>query len=241
MFEINRWPGEVRVLKYYTSGDLTGDWDHSVSYASVALGVLAAPVPTIAQKYLNEEEEWTLLRLARFVLESFIVKRNSEFPDSKLNDFQITPALKQSLGVFVTLTKQGKLRGCIGNIVGVRPLYRGVIENAQNAAAHDPRFDKVTPAELEEIELEISVMTPLEQVTDLQEITIGRDGLVLKKGFASGVFLPQVPLEWNWDKTTYLEQLGLKAGLTREAYKDPQTELWRFSAQVFSEENQTGD
>lgn len=189
----------------------------------------------IDQKYLNEEEERTLLHLARFVLEHFIGKGNSSFPDSKLHEFQITAALKQSLGVFVTLTKHGKLRGCIGNIVGTRPLYQSVIENTQNAAAHDPRFAKVTPAELAGIEIEISVMTPLEKVNDLKEIMIGRDGLVLKKGFASGVFLPQVPLEWNWNKTTYLEQLGLKAGLDRDAYQDPQTELWRFSAQVFGE------
>jgi AmmeMemoRadiSam system protein B/AmmeMemoRadiSam system protein A len=235
IFEIIHWPGRVRVLTYYTSGDLTGDWDHSVSYAAIALGTLKEEVPVMGQKYLNDGEEQTLLGLARFVLESFITRGVTDFPDSKLADFQLTPALKQKLGVFVTLKEHGDLRGCIGNIVGIRPLYQGVIENVQNAAAHDPRFDKVTQHELERIEIEISVMSPLEPVRSLDEIQVGRDGLVLKKGFHSGVFLPQVPVEWNWDKTTYLEQLGLKAGLSREAYKDPQTELLRFSAQVFGE------
>lgn len=186
-------------------------------------------------KYLNPEEEQTLLKLARFALENFVVKGITDFPDSKLTEFQLTPALRQKLGVFVTLQEHGSLRGCIGNIIGIRPLYQGVIENAQNAAAHDPRFDKVIPDELEHIEIEISVMSPLEPVKSLDEILVGRDGLVLKRGFHSGVFLPQVPVEWNWDKTTYLEQLGLKAGLSRNAYQDPQTELLKFTAQVFGE------
>lgn len=185
--------------------------------------------------YLNAGEELTLLKLARFVMHNFITRGTTDFPDSQLSDFQITPAFQQKLGVFVTLKEYGDLRGCIGNIVGIRPLYQGVIENAQNAAAHDPRFNPVTPDELEQIEIEISVMSPLKPVRSLDEILVGRDGLVLKKGFHSGVFLPQVPVEWNWDKTTYLEQLGLKAGLNRDAYKDPQTELLRFSAQVFGE------
>jgi AmmeMemoRadiSam system protein A len=187
------------------------------------------------QTFLNNTEEQTLLRLARFALESFTTRGITNFPDSQLSDFQLTPALEQKLGVFVTLKEYGDLRGCIGNIVGVHPLYRGVIENAQNAAAHDPRFDPVTADELERIEIEISVMSPLEPVKSLDEIQVGRDGLVLKRGFHSGVFLPQVPVEWNWDKATYLEQLGLKAGLSRDAYKEPQTELLRFSAQVFGE------
>jgi AmmeMemoRadiSam system protein B/AmmeMemoRadiSam system protein A len=235
IFELNHWPGRVRLLTYYTSGDLTGDWKHSVSYAAIALGALQEVVPVMDQKYLDPGEERTLLQLARFVLESFIGRGITDFPDSKLSDFHLTPALKQKLGVFVTLKKHGDLRGCIGNIVGIRPLYQGVVENTQNAAAHDPRFNQVAPDELEKIEIEISVMSPLEPVRSLDEIQVGRDGLVLKKGFHSGVFLPQVPVEWNWDKTTYLEQLGLKAGLAREAYKDPQTELLRFSAQVFGE------
>lgn len=186
-------------------------------------------------KYLNIEEEQTLLKLARFVLENFTTHGVTDFPDSKLTGFQLTPALQQKLGVFVTLQKHGSLRGCIGNITGIRPLYQGVIENAQNAAAHDPRFDRVTSDELEHIEIEISVMSPLEPVKSLDEIMVGRDGLVLKKGFHSGVFLPQVPVEWHWDKTTYLEQLGLKAGLSRNAYQDPHTSLLKFTAQVFSE------
>lgn len=185
--------------------------------------------------YLNAEEEQTLLKLARYVLNHFVTDGVTDFPDSQLTGFRITPALQQKLGVFVTLQEHGALRGCIGNIIGIRPLYQGVIENAQNAAAHDPRFRRVAPEELEQIEIEISVMSPLEPVKSLDEILVGRDGLVLKKGFHSGVFLPQVPVEWNWDKTTYLEQLGLKAGLSRNAYQDTQTELLKFSAQVFGE------
>lgn len=191
--------------------------------------------PTIDRKYLNESEEQTLLRLARLVLTEFVKNGTDEFPDSVLSEFDLTAALRQELGVFVTLTERGSLRGCIGYIVGLMPLYQGVIANTQNAAAHDPRFMPVRPEELDAIKIEISVMTPLEKVKGPEEIQVGRDGVVLKNRFNQGVFLPQVPLEQGWDKTTYLEQLGFKAGLDRDAYLDPDTELFRFEAQVFSE------
>ena len=192
--------------------------------------------PTIDRKYLNEGEEQTLLRLARLGLTEFVKNGTDEFPDTVLGEFELTPALRQELGVFVTLTEGEALRGCIGYIVGLMPLYQGVISNTQNAAAHDPRFMPVRPEELAAIQMEISVMPPLQKVKGPEEIQVGRDGVVLKNRFNQGVFLPQVPLEQGWDKTTYLEQLGFKAGLDQDAYQDPETELFRFEAQVFGEE-----
>ncbi|MCL6591475.1 MAG: AmmeMemoRadiSam system protein B [Firmicutes bacterium] len=249
IFELNHWPkSDATLLKYLTSGDVTGDWGHSVSYAAIALGTLsstrAAASETAASdasdtnttKYLSPQEEKTALKLARFVLQNYIENKISDFSGAKLAGIQLTEAFDRELGVFVTLKKHGNLRGCIGYINGVMPLYQGIIENTKNAAAKDPRFPRVTPAELPELAIEISVMTPLEKVGSIDEIVIGRDGLVLRNGPYSGVFLPQVPVEWHWDLTTYLEQLGLKAGLNRQAYQDPKTELYRFSAQVFGEE-----
>lgn len=246
IFELNHWPtSETRLIKYLTSGDITGDWGHSVSYAAIALGTLtgasaspetAATADTEATKYLSPQEEKTALKLARFILQNYIENKWTDFTEAKLAQFHLTTTFSKELGVFVTLKKHGNLRGCIGYINGIMPLYQGIIENTKNAAAKDPRFPKVTPAELTELEIEISVMTPLEKVTGIDEIVIGRDGLVLRNGPYSGVFLPQVPVEWHWDLTTYLEQLGLKAGLDRQAYQDPRTALYRFSAQVFGEE-----
>lgn len=235
MFEVNNWPANGRLLKYSTSGDLTGDWQNSVSYAAISIGALKKTAATEEKKLLTHAEEQTLLKLSRYVLTNFITKGITEFPDSSLKDFKITEILKQKLGVFVTLKKHDALRGCIGYIMGYEPLYQAVIENTKNSSARDPRFPKVTSAELKELDIEISVLSPMEKVKSLDEIKVGRDGLVLKNGFNSGVFLPQVPMEQHWDKTTYLEQLGLKAGLGRTAYRDPDTELFRFTAQVFGE------
>jgi hypothetical protein len=232
LFEINNWEPDSKLLKYTTSGELTGDWENSVSYAAIAL---SAVTPIIDKKYLNRDEEKELIRLSRHVLTSFVNKGTSTFADRELKGFKLTAAVKQELGVFVTLKEHGNLRGCIGYITGMMPLYQGVIENTMNAAANDPRFSPVKAGELKDISIEISVMTPLEKVNSLDEIKVGRDGLVLKNGYSSGVFLPQVPVEQNWDKTTYLEELGLKAGLDKKAYKASGTVLYKFSAQVFGE------
>ena len=158
------------------------------------------------------------------------------FPDSDLGGFDITETLKKEYGVFVTLHKGKALRGCIGHIVARLPLYRGVIENTMNAAARDPRFDRVAAGEDGELNVEISVMSPLMKVSSPDEIVVGRDGVVLTNGPNTGVFLPQVPVEQHWDRTMYLEQLGLKARMGRDAYKLKGTELQRFTAQVFHEQ-----
>jgi AmmeMemoRadiSam system protein A len=194
------------------------------------------PLPP-EEKFLEPEEEKTLLRLARYVLERFVGEKIDRFPTEVLGDFTITPALQRPSGVFVTLSRKGRLRGCIGNILPSEPLVRGVIENTMHSAAHDPRFNPMGPDELKSTGIEISIMSPLMKVHSLDEVEVGRDGLVLSAGRRKGVFLPQVPVEWNWDKTQYLEELGLKAGLERDAYRRKDAEMWRFTAQVFSESN----
>ena len=178
---------------------------------------------------LTEEEKRTLLKIARQTLESYL-------KDGKIPEFKVdSERLKEKRGVFVTLKKYGELRGCIGRIVADTPLYLAVSQMAIEAATSDPRFRPVTFSELKDIEIEISVLSPFEKVKNLDEIVVGKDGLMIQKGFYSGLLLPQVPVEYGWDKKTYLEHLCLKAGLPPTAYKDKDATIYKFTALVFSE------
>jgi AmmeMemoRadiSam system protein B/AmmeMemoRadiSam system protein A len=145
------------------------------------------------------------------------------------------PRFAEKCGVFVTLKKHGELRGCIGLLQGVEPLGEAIQEMAVAAATRDPRFPQVTLDELKEIDIEISVLSPMIPVANLDEIVVGRDGLLLKKGFRSGVLLPQVATEYGWDRDTFLEHLCLKAGLPPGSHKAPDAQLLRFTAEVFGE------
>jgi AmmeMemoRadiSam system protein A len=149
-------------------------------------------------------------------------------------DFTVeSQALMEKKGAFVTLKKGGQLRGCIGHIKGVKPLYRIVREMAVAAAFHDPRFNPVTEAELPELEIEISVLTPLRQITDVEEIEVGKHGILIEKGVQSGLLLPQVATEYGWDRKTFLEHTCRKAGLSTDAWKDKETRICTFCAEVF--------
>jgi AmmeMemoRadiSam system protein A len=181
---------------------------------------------------LSNEEEETLLKLARHTLRTFIATGSKP---KDLSDFNITDPLKEKLGVFVTLKKKGKLRGCIGYLKGVLPLYQAVIENAVSAAVKDPRFSPVTSSELAMIHIEISVLSPVVRIQHLEDIVVGRDGLIISKGLHRGTLLPQVPVEQGWNRTQFLEHCCLKAGLPLEAYRDPSTVIERYSARVFGE------
>lgn len=187
------------------------------------------------KRTIEERDKKALLELSRYVLKSFVEEGRDDFVSSVLEKFNISDALKEVMGVFVTLRKRGELRGCIGHIVGYYPLYEGVIINTLNAAANDPRFPGVMPEELGDIEIEISILTPPEEIENLDEVKVGETGLVLENRGHTGVFLPHVPIEQHWDKKTYLEQLGRKAGLDINAYKDRHTRLLGFSAIVIHE------
>jgi AmmeMemoRadiSam system protein A len=189
---------------------------------------------------LTRDEEKTLLHLARYVLDRFTRDGTTLFAGETLDPFEITEDLRKPAGVFVTYHSRGQLRGCIGNILPTESLVKAVIENAMHSAAHDPRFDPIQPDELGDIQIEISVMSPLIPVKSTDEVEVGRDGLVLRAAGRTGVFLPQVPVEWHWERQEYLEQLGRKAGLDGKAYKRKDAELWRFTAQVFSEGREMG-
>jgi AmmeMemoRadiSam system protein A len=133
----------------------------------------------------------------------------------------------------VTLHKQGRLRGCIGQIHARQPLVRTVAEMAVAAAFEDPRFPPLRREELRDIDIEISVLTPLRRITDVGEIQVGTHGIYLRRGAYSGLLLPQVATEWGWDRNTFLEHTCEKAHLPKDAWKDKKAEIYIFSADVF--------
>ena len=132
--------------------------------------------------------------------------------------------------------EKGELRGCIGNMVGQGPLYKTVADMAIEAAMGDPRFPTLSPKEVDKVGIEISVLTPLKKVSSYKDVNIPGDGVLIKSGFSSGVFLPQVATETGWDRDQFLTYLcAHKAGLPPDAWKDPNTEIYVFSAEVFGE------
>ena len=176
---------------------------------------------------ISNEAKKALLKLAR----DSIAYRFTGIPPVK----PTYPELQEKRGVFVTLNKHGQLRGCIGYIQGYKSIVDSVIEMAQAAAFEDPRFPPLRQSELPELEIEISILGDLIPVNNIDEIVIGRDGLYIQHPYGSGIFLPQVPLEWNWDLPTYLKELCRKAGLNDKDWMDPRAQLFRFEAEVFSE------
>jgi uncharacterized protein len=144
--------------------------------------------------------------------------------------------LKYRCGAFVTISSHGELRGCIGYIEGVKPLIDLIQDCAVQAGFHDHRFGPLTPEEYPSLAFEISVLTPLEQVEDLSEIVVGQHGLLITSHGRSGLLLPQVATEQEWDRETFLSHTCLKAGLPWDEWKNPRAEVYRFEAQIFSEE-----
>jgi AmmeMemoRadiSam system protein A len=146
---------------------------------------------------------------------------------------KISEMLREPRGAFVTLHLKGRLRGCIGLIEAVKPLAETIQEMALSAAFCDPRFPPLTSQEYKEIALEISVLSPLQQIKNVEEIQVGVHGLYIRQGPYRGLLLPQVATEYHWDRDTFLQQTCVKAGLPPMAWKDPETVISVFSADIF--------
>src|SRR5664280_1115688 len=134
--------------------------------------------------------------------------------------------LKEKRGAFVTLKKRGHLRGCIGYIKAVKPLWEAVQEMAVAAAFHDPRFPSLKSDEIRDLSYEISVLSPLKRIKDINEIEVGKHGLYIVRGYNSGLLLPQVALEYEWDRESFLKETCYKAGLPPQAWMDKETEIY---------------
>lgn len=149
--------------------------------------------------------------------------------------FSVTEAeLQAPLGAFVSLHLDGDLRGCIGTLHGERPLHEVVAEMACEAATNDPRFPALTTRELSQTDIEVSVLTPFQPIQP-DDVEVGRHGLYVVRGPRRGVLLPQVPVQYGWNREQYLQHACKKAGLPEDAYKDPETRLLSFEAEVFSD------
>lgn len=215
--------GKAVLLKYANSGDVKGDKQRVVGYSSFAFFY------NDGERILNKKSQEVLLGIARKTLEEYVTRES--IPRFDVKDKE----LLEKRGAFVTLKKRGELRGCIGYIQPLLPLYKAVVDMTVAAASKDMRFIPVHKGELRDIKIEISVLTPLRRITRLEEIEVGRHGIYIKKGDNSGLLLPQVATEYNWDREEFLRQTCIKAGLYRNAWKDKKTEIYTFTAQVISE------
>jgi len=180
---------------------------------------------------LSQEQRRQLLTIAREAIAAVLDGKRPE-----LNPVALDDVLRQPAGAFVSLhTKDGDLRGCIGSIHPVAPLAQAVSASAVNAAFRDPRFYPLKKEELPNLDIEISVMGPIEPVRDAEEIEVGRDGLIVRRGGQAGLLLPQVATDYGWDRESFLRQTCVKAGLPPESWRSPEIRIERFSAEVFSE------
>ena len=180
---------------------------------------------------LTKEEREYLLDLARRALVSYFRGEPFMSPPPPLE----YKSLYEKRGAFVTLTKRGRLRGCIGELEGRKPLYQLIPELALSSALQDPRFPPLSKEELPEVKIEISILSPLYPARP-EEVEVGKHGIYIVKGFNRGVLLPQVATEYNLTREEFLRQGCLKAGLPEDCYKDPKTKLYVFTADVFEED-----
>ncbi len=222
-----------KLIDYYKSADINGDYSFSVSYAAIAFYKMEKTRPPKKPEGISRKDKGKLLALARRSIKYYL--QNNEYWPGINNQKNLAPILKQKAGVFVTLKIADRLRGCIGSIVGVDPLYQGVIKNAVNAAVKDPRFSPLGPAELSQVHIEISVMSPLQRIKNYKRIRLGTDGVIIKKDYCQAVFLPQVASETGWNLDQFLSALCRKAGLHLDDYRKGGMEFYIFQAQVFGE------
>ncbi len=177
----------------------------------------------------TQEEIGYLLKIARLSIISSL--KNQSPPD-----YSDCPcSLLQKAGAFVTLHKFGDLRGCIGYLDGVKPLVETIVEVAPKSAFEDPRFLPVTEDEIEDLQIEISVLTPMKLIKNIDEIEVGNHGLMMERGNHRGLLLPQVATEYNWDRETFLNQTARKAGLSYNEWKRGDVKIYIFSAEIFNE------
>jgi len=226
-----------QVLDLATSGELTGSYDSSVSYAAigffsgnkVAMGLNQNQAGikeghTVKEHHsgswtpgLTDGEKKTLFAIANDTLKWCVNGRQGEFDFSK---YEITPLLKTNMGTFVTLKIHGGLRGCIGSLAPVEALYRSVHNNAVNAALRDPRFNPVRAEELLRMEVDVSVLSPIRDIVSIADFKIGQQGIILEKGRYGAVYLPEVATEQGWTVEETLASLSQKAGLRPDAWRE---------------------
>jgi len=190
----------------------------------------------------SDEDGRLAVRMARSTVEHHVSRTAQE-------KFDAPPLFRRKAGVFVTLTTHpgDDLRGCIGYPEPTMPLADAIKDSAISACARDPRFPPMTADELDEVKVEVSLLTPPEEIhvkkqTDLPtQVMVGTDGLIVQRGWARGLLLPQVPVEWGWDAEEFISQACCKAGLPPDSWVDKDTKVFKFQAEVFSEDRPRGE
>jgi hypothetical protein len=235
---------KVKILEYANSGDIErASKSRVVGYLSAALvkeenikqeqsnNKEEKSMDNPEQAQLNHEQKTFLLELAEKTVEAAVKGQPKPEPDD------IPEIAKQERGAFVTLEKNGNLRGCIGQVIPSNPLWETVRDMAVSAALKDPRFPGVQEKELDDITVEISILTVPRKIDDIEEIEVGKHGIIIKRGYQQGLLLPQVATDQGWDRRTFIMHTCRKAGLPKDAWQDDSTEIKIFSAQVFSRED----
>ncbi len=218
---------EAELLGTAHSGQLTGDSGSVVGYLAAAVILPEAPAATTGPAGLSAADKAALRRIAEESVAAAVLGAKPPARDG------LSPALRAPGAAFVTLKKNGELRGCIGQVAASGPLAESVAHMAAAAALDDPRFVPVLAAELADITVEVSVLTPFRPLERPEDVVVGRDGLMVERGFRSGLLLPQVPVELGWGREEFLDQTCRKAGLPRDCWRDPSTTVSVFSAEVF--------
>lgn len=177
---------------------------------------------------LEDKDKGTLLDIARLAIASYIVDKRIPVIKSEES------SLNRKCGVFVSLHNKKDLRGCIGVFTSEDPLYKTVAIMAASAAFEDPRFDSVTEEEVKDLDIEISILTPLKKIDDPKKIEVGRDGIYIVKGSHKGVLLPQVAVEHDFDRNMFLDHTCLKAGLKAGDWREG-AEIYTFEAEIFDD------
>ncbi len=224
----NRADISYRQIMYKNSGDSKyGETDRVVGYN--AISVLQEKRTNMI---LTEQEKRQILEIARNTIEAYL----KDYRIPALDTNSLLPALKNKAGAFVTLKNSGQLRGCIGYFEADNALYSIVQKMAVASSTEDNRFAPVTSSELAEIDIEISVLTPMKKISDANTIRLGTDGIYIKKGYRSGTFLPQVATDTGWSLEEFLGHCARdKAGIGWDGWKDKDTELYIYQAFVFGE------
>ena len=181
----------------------------------------------MTENYTTEEKK-ELLKVARTTIANYLKDKKKEYPASD------NPKFQAKRGVFVTLHKKGDLRGCIGYPLPVKPLIEAVVDNAVSSSTEDYRFQSVKLKELEDIDIEISVLTVPQKVDSYKDVQVGRDGIIISKGFRKGLLLPQVPVEQGWNLEEYISYGCMKANLPMDEWKKG-VEIETFQGIVFGE------
>ncbi len=223
-------------LFYQNSGDSRyGDKKQVVGYWAITITRTGGDAREGADFYFSDQDKIRLLEIARSTVNGYI--RNKKVPE--VDPTGLSKNMKLQTGAFVTLKKKGALRGCIGRFTANIPLYQVIQEMAVASATQDYRFSPVQFNEVDGLEIEISVLSPMKRISDIRELKLGRDGIYIKKGSAAGTFLPQVATETGWTKEEFLGHCARdKAGIGWDGWKD--AELYTYEATVFSESEFSG-